>query len=117
MNRIAVRTYIHDPHVWMPLVVSVTLLAAALIDAYIHFFGIRDKIIFHLNFNREIDVLGTRKELFLALAGFALLGVMNVLLSYVLYVREKMLSYLTVYANAFIMLLGLLFVFFVAGIN
>ncbi len=117
MNKNVLKKYIRDPHIWIPLAIGIVALVIGGIDAYIHFFTVRDKIIFHLNVNREIDMVGARKELFFALSGFLCLGIINALLSYALYVRERVLSYVIAYADAFVMIIGLLFIFFVVGLN
>ena len=117
MNRSVLKKYIRDPHIWIPLAIGVVALVIGGIDAYVHFFTIRDKIVFHLNVNREIDMVGSRKELFFALSGFLCLGIINGILSYALYVRERVLSYVVAYADAFIMIIGLFFIFFVVGLN
>lgn len=106
-----------DVHVLTPVVVSGVIILFSFIGAYAEFFGITEKIIMHLNFKKEIDVLGARKEIFGVLVGFSIFGIGNFGLCYALYWRERLLSYFVSYGTLFISCISLWYIYTLAHLN
>jgi hypothetical protein len=117
INREAIKRYAKDRYVSIPLIVGALAALGALAIAIVKFYGMHDKIILHVTMSREVDLVGARKEVFMSIGGYMALFLFNSLISYALYLRERFLSYIVLYAGAWISLLGFFFAWSLARLN
>lgn len=116
-NREALKRYIRDRHILFPLIGGVITALGALAVVIVKFYAVHDKIIMHVAMGGEVDLVGARTEVFMSIAGFAAIFLFNLAVSYALYLRERFLSYVMLYAGVWVSFLGLFFAWSLARLN
>ena len=85
--------------------------------AYVQLFPLEKNMILHTNFQREVDAIGSVADIAWLLITFAVLFAINQILAFRLYYREKILAYLISFSGGFIMIVGLMVIYYLASIN
>lgn len=113
----AIKGFLKDTRVLIPLLIGGVLWLASFSIAYIQIFPIDATIIGHLNARGEIDAIIDAQSVMFIIIELALLLGVNTLLSFVLYVRERVLSYVLLYASVWVMALGTLMIYALTVMN
>ena len=95
-HRIA--SFFSDKHIILPLLGIILLLSITWIYAVAMFGLISDHIILHTNLYHEIDVLGSRGNIYALLWTWCILLAGNGVLAYALYARKPLWAYVLLYA-------------------
>lgn len=117
MNYKRLSNFFFDWHVIIPTSAAGLLLLSSWIYAVSLFSAIPDKIILHVNIYREIDVLGTRGEVYGALLTWCVFFVLDICIAYALYARKPMWARVFLYGLIPITATALMFVRSLAVLN
>lgn len=109
--------FIRDRYIFGALVAGVVLWAIAFGIAYVNLFPLEKNLILHINFQKEVDAVGTTWDVLWILLGIAVLFIMDQAIALSLYFREKILSYLVSYAGTFIVFLGMAVIYYLTLAN
>lgn len=111
------RTYIKDPHMIIPWTSAGVGIVWMVCIAFFKFFSIKEKIIIHANARKEIDVIGSRKDIFFIILAYGVLWGMNMILAHTLYKRQRFMSYCLGYGTAWMCFVGLIIITTIAIMN
>lgn len=110
-------TFIKNPHAYIPLLAVCMLFVIALFIGITELGGMQNRLVLHEDIQGQIDLTGSVGEIFSAVGIAFILCVMNALLAKSAYSRERLLSYMLLYANIWIAVLALIFMVSVANLN
>ncbi|MFA6135862.1 MAG: hypothetical protein WC705_00635 [Candidatus Paceibacterota bacterium] len=112
-----IKLFLKDRFVYIPLVAGLALWLIALAVFYFDLSQYKKNIIIHLNYAGEVDFLSDRGGIILILIFLLVTIVINALISWSLYPREKILSYVVCSSLVWISLLGMIFIYSLTVIN
>lgn len=111
------RKFVLDKYIMTVIVAGIVLWAIAFGIAYVQLFPLEKNMILHTNFQREVDVIGSAADVAWLVIIFAVLFAIDQALAFWLFYREKILAYLVSFAGCFIMIIGLMVIYYLASIN
>lgn len=98
--------FFKDKYIIIPSIAILFFLALIYGFAYVNLFTIEKSVVFHLNINEMIDLFVSFWQLVSIMTGFLVISLINLLLSYVLYFKNRMLSYFLLFASMWISATG-----------
>ncbi len=111
------RRFILDKYILSVIVTGIVLWAIAFGIAYVQLFPLEKNMILHTNFQREVDVIGSAGDIAWLIITFAVIFAIDQALAFWLFYREKILAYLVSFSGCFIMVVGLMVIYYLASIN
>lgn len=114
---VPVKIFIKNRHVYVPILLTGMLFVISLFVAYMEFGDVQNRIVLHEDIQKQIDLTGSRGEVFLFMAAVAFVCAINAGLSRAAYARERFLSYLFLYVNIWLAVLFLLFIVSIGSFN
>lgn len=107
INWVHAKQFVSDKYVLVAILVAAALWAFAF-GYIVSLLGLDvDSFVLHVNYRHEIDIIGTRADVVMMIVLLALVGVCDVAIAYMLYMRERFLSYGVAYTLVLIMASGL----------
>jgi len=117
MNRRRIISFFFDWHIIIATSGAGLMLLASWIYAISLFSTIPDKIILHTNRYGEIDLLGSRGEVYGALALWSLFVLIDIYIAYILYIRKPTWARIFLYGLIPITITAYLFIRSLAILN
>jgi hypothetical protein len=111
------KQFLKDRYIFGAIVAGVVIWAIAFGIAYVNLFPLGKNLILRLNFQKEVDAIGTTGDVMWILAGVAILFVIDQGIALALYHREKILSYVISYSGLFISFLGMAVIYYLTLAN
>jgi hypothetical protein len=111
------KKFILDKYIMSAIVAGIVLWAIAFGIAYVQLFPLEKNMILHIDFQREVDAIGSAGDVAWLIVIFAILFAIDQMLALWLFYRERVLAYLVSYAGGFVMVVGLMVIYYLASIN
>lgn len=113
----SISTFFTNKYMMGAVLVSIALLLVATALLYVDVLQFEDNIILHLDIQQRIDALGSAWHIWLMLIGIAVIMLTDILLSRVLYNRERVLSYMVMYTAPLVGILAVIVAYHLTLIN
>lgn len=112
-----IKKFVFDRYILVTFILGFCLWLVAFGITYVYFFPSENNLILHTNFRGEADIVGSSADVMWIVIVFMFLFLINQLLSFSLYYRERVLSYILNFANVFLMFMSFLIVYYLSSIN
>ncbi|OIO49283.1 MAG: hypothetical protein AUJ39_01355 [Parcubacteria group bacterium CG1_02_42_13] len=96
---------------------SLTLLIVSGVMTYTTLYGVEGPFIIHFNYKGEVDVIGGNGNIFNIITIAGIIVLINFILAYHLYNRERILSYIFSGTSLIIVILTFISVYLISSVN
>lgn len=112
-----IKQFIGDKYILIGILCWVALCAFSIGFAVSLLSTESESYIMHVNYRNEIDIVGNRHDVVMIIAIYVFIAIMDGIIAYALYMRERLLSYCVIYGMVLIMASGLWVMYVLSLLN
>ncbi len=117
MSDFYIKRFFRDIYISIPIITSIVFMSIAYSFAYVNLFPLKDNIILHINISNSIDLFVNYGGIISIIVGFWTIIVVNIFLSYILYTKDKSLSYVILFSTIWVSIICSIVFYLISLLN